>query len=99
MEVTAAYIVDEPIGRKSMTRRPTKIIPMMTKAVAQNQEKIFTKRECTGNRSRKRNTPDVKFISAFFGGQFRYSVWIRGNMGAQSLFLGPRIKISGPANA
>jgi hypothetical protein len=72
MDATDAYIVDGSIGLESMTRRPTKIIPMMTKAVTQNQEKIFTKRRCTGTRSRKRNTLDLQFIDAFFSRQFRY---------------------------
>jgi len=39
---------------------------MMTKAVTQNQEKIFKKRRCTGTRLRKRNTLDLEFINAFF---------------------------------
>src|SRR6266436_6599916 len=73
MDATDAYILDDSIGLKSITRRPTKIIPMMTNAVTQNQEKIFTKRRCTGTRSRKRNTLDLKFIDAFFSHQFRYA--------------------------
>src|ERR1700738_3299505 len=72
MYVTDAYIVDESIGLKSMTRRPMKIIAMMTKAVTQNQEKIFTKRRCTGTRSRKRKTLDLKVLKAFFSHQPRY---------------------------
>src|SRR6266404_8033619 len=65
-DATDVYILDESIGLKSITRRPTNKMPMMTKAVTQNQEKIFKKRRCTGTRSRKRNTLDLEFINAFF---------------------------------
>src|SRR3977135_2349847 len=88
MDATDAYIVGESIGLKSIiTWRPTKTTPMMTKAVTQNQEKILTKRRCTGTRSRKRNMLDLKFMNTFFS----YSLLL--------LFLGPSIEISGPANA
>src|SRR5260370_15579839 len=73
MDATDAYILDDSIGLKSITRRPTKIIPMMTNAVTQNQEKILTKRRCTGTPSRKRDTLDLKFIDAFLSHQFRYA--------------------------
>jgi hypothetical protein len=71
MDATDPYRGDESIDLKSMTRRPTKMIPMMTKAVNQNQEKTFTKRRYTGTRFRKRNTLDLKFINAFFFHQLR----------------------------
>src|ERR1700682_4394899 len=77
MDAMDVYIVDESIGLKSITRRPTKIIPMMTKAVSQNQEKIFTKRRCTGTRCRKRNILDLKFMNALFSHQFRYPARLR----------------------
>src|ERR1700731_3406187 len=72
MDATDPYIGDESIDLKSMTRRPAKITPIMTKAVTQNQEKTFTKRRYTGTRSRKRNILDLKFINAFFLHQLRY---------------------------
>src|SRR5712672_632099 len=65
-EATDVYILDESVGLKSITRRPTNRMLMMTKAVTQNQEKIFKKRRCTGTRSRKRKTLDLEFINAFF---------------------------------
>src|SRR5712671_3511689 len=65
-DATDVYMLDESVGLKSITRRPTNRMLMMTKAVTQNQEKIFKKRRCTGTRSRKRNTLDLEFINAFF---------------------------------
>src|SRR6267378_8053600 len=69
-EATDVYILDESVGLKSITRRTTNRMLMMTKAVTQNQEKIFKKRRCTGTRSRKRNTLDLEFINAFFSRTF-----------------------------
>src|SRR6267142_5538874 len=64
-DATDVYILDGSVGLKSITRRPTNKTPMMTKAVTQNQEKIFRNRRCTGTRSRKRKNLDLKFINAF----------------------------------
>src|SRR5437868_8689584 len=78
-DATDVYILDESVGLKSITRRPTNKMPMMTKDVTQNQEKIFRKRRCTGTRSRKRKTLDLKFINAFFSHQSRYwRNWLYG---------------------
>src|ERR1700736_6043455 len=37
-------------------------MPMMTKAVSQNQQKIFRNSRCTGTRSRKRSAINFKFV-------------------------------------
>src|SRR3981189_567237 len=64
-DATDVYILDESVGLKSITWRPTNKMPMMTKAVTQNKEKIFRNRRANGTRPRKRKTLDLKFINAF----------------------------------
>jgi len=62
------YILDESIGLKSIKRRPTNKMPMMTRPSPRTGER-FSEEAVHGYAIPKAEELDLKFINAFFSHQ------------------------------